>query len=202
MFITAEGTDGAGKSTQLELIKEYLKGKKAIFLREPGGTAISEKIRELILDTQNTEMSAQTEALLYAASRTQLVNEVILPALEAGTNVVCDRYIDSSVAYQGYARGLGADTVEGINRFALENCVPDLTLFFDLPPEKGILRKNSQHKLDRIEQESMDFHRKVYEGYIKLCEKYPQRIRRIGASLGVGAVFALVKKELDSLRWD
>lgn len=201
IFISAEGTDGAGKSTQLEFIKKYLEERKkdAVFLREPGGNAISEKIRNVILDTENIAMTPQTEALLYAASRIQLVNEVIVPALEEGKIVVCDRYIDSSIAYQGYGRKLTAEKIEEINGFAISKCMPDMTLFFDLPPEKGILRKKNQHDLDRMEQESLDFHNRVYEGYISLSEKYPKRIKRIDASMSVEKVWTETKKCLDEL---
>lgn len=201
IFISAEGIDGAGKSTQLEFIKKYLEERKkdALFLREPGGNAISEKIRNIILDTENSAMTPQTEALLYAASRVQLVNEVIVPALKEGKVVVCDRYIDSSIAYQGYGRNLTAEKIEEINSFAISKCMPDMTLFFDLPPEKGILRKKNQHDLDRMEQESLDFHNRVYEGYISLAKKYPERIKRIDASMSIDEVWAETEKYLDEL---
>ncbi len=201
IFISAEGTDGAGKSTQLEFIKKYLdeRKKESLFLREPGGNAISEKIRDIILDTENSAMAPQTEALLYAASRVQLVNEVIVPALKEGKIVVCDRYVDSSIAYQGYGRNLTAEKIEEINSFAISKCMPDMTLFFDLPPEKGILRKKNQHDLDRMEQESLDFHNRVYDGYVSLAEKYPKRIKRIDASMSIEEVWAEAKKYLDEL---
>lgn len=201
IFISVEGTDGAGKSTQLEFIKKYLEERKkdTVFLREPGGNAISEKIRNIILDTENSAMTPQTEALLYAASRVQLVNEVIMPALEDGKIVVCDRYIDSSIAYQGYGRNLTAEKIEEINGFAISKCMPDMTLFFDLSPEKGILRKKNQHDLDRMEQESLDFHNRVYDGYVSLAQKYPERIKRIDASMSIDEVWAEAKKYLDEL---
>ena len=202
-FITIEGTDGSGKSTQLELLKKYFAEKKtdAVFVRDPGSTQIGEKIRSLILDTQNTAMSDETEALLYAACRIQLVNEVIVPALERGTNVICDRFVDSSIAYQGFARGLGQEKIELINIFALEKCMPDLTVFFNLPPEKGMLRKNNQKELDRIEKESINFHKKVYNGYLSLLNAYPQRIHSIDASLSVEEVFNSVKNIIEAMRW-
>ncbi len=197
-FISVEGTDGSGKSTQLELIREYFKERKidALFLREPGGTAISEKIRNIILDKENDRMAAETEALLYAASRAQLVKEVISPAIEAGKNVVCDRFLDSSIAYQSYGRGLGFDMVFNINSYGVGGLMPDITLFFDLPPEKGILRKASQQSLDRLELEGDDFRRRVYKGYVELCERFPTRIKRLDASLSIEEVFESVKKEL------
>ena len=139
MFITFEGCEGVGKSTQLALLKDYLKrtGQDAVYVREPGSTVISEKIRAVVLDPENSAMTAETEALLYAAARAQLVSEVILPALAEGKTVICDRYVDSSVAYQGYARGLGVEFVTAINRFALENATPDITVFIDLRPVIG-----------------------------------------------------------------
>ncbi len=202
-FITVEGTDGSGKSTQLELLKEYFahKGTAAVFVRDPGSTSIGEKIRSVILDAQNADMSDETEALLYAACRIQLVNEVILPKLEMGVNVICDRFVDSSIAYQGFARGLGQEKIELINSFALEKCAPDLTIFFNIPPEKGILRKNSQKELDRIEKESLNFHKKVYSGYLSLLNAYPQRIRSIDASLSVDEVFNNVKNIIEAMGW-
>ena len=165
MFVTFEGCEGVGKSTQLNMLKEYLKktGQDAVYVREPGSTAISEKIRSIILDPENTEMTAQTEALLYAAARAQLVAEVILPSLAQGRTVICDRYVDSSVAYQGYARGLGTEFVRSVNAFALENAVPDVTVFIDLRPSAAF---RSVRREDRLEQEAADFHDKVYEGYI------------------------------------
>lgn len=165
MFVTFEGCEGVGKSTQLALLKDYLKktGQEAVYVREPGSTEISEKIRSIILDPENTAMTAQTETLLYAAARAQLVAEVIRPALDAGKTVICDRYVDSSVAYQGYARGLGVDFVAKINSYALENAVPDVTVFIDLRPSASF---RSVSRDDRLEREEESFHDKVYEGYI------------------------------------
>ena len=136
MFVTFEGCEGVGKSTQLNMLKDYLKstGQDAVYVREPGSTAISEKIRAIILDPANTEMTARTEALLYAAARAQLVDEVILPALAEGRTVICDRYVDSSAAYQGYARGLGIEYIRSVNSYALEKAMPDVTVFIDLRP--------------------------------------------------------------------
>lgn len=166
MFVSFEGCEGVGKSTQLKLLKDYLEstGQTAIYVREPGSTKISEQIRKVILDPQNTEMTDMTEALLYAASRAQLVREVIKPALEKGQLVVCDRYVDSSIAYQGYARGLGADTIKQINAPAMDGCIPDVTIFLDLRPSQSWRTFKIQD--DRMELESAAFHDKVYEGYI------------------------------------
>ena len=165
MFVTFEGCEGVGKSTQLNMLKEYLSatGQEAVYVREPGSTRISEKIRSAILDPANTEMTAETEALLYAAARAQLVSEVILPALSAGKTVICDRYVDSSAAYQGYARGLGIDFVRRINSYALANAMPDVTVFIDLRPSDAF---RSVRREDRLEREKAEFHDKVYEGYL------------------------------------
>lgn len=165
MFVTFEGCEGVGKSTQLNMLKEYLSatGQEAVYVREPGSTRISEKIRSVILDPANTEMTAETEALLYAAARAQLVSEVILPALSAGKTVICDRYVDSSAAYQGYARGLGIDFVRRINSYALANAMPDVTVFIDLRPSDAF---RSVRREDRLEREKAEFHDKVYEGYL------------------------------------
>lgn len=200
-FITIEGTDGSGKSTQIELLMDYLrkKGADVIFTREPGGTQISEKIREIILDVNNSEMTGITEALLYAAARSQHVEEKIIPAIEAGKIIVCDRFVDSSIAYQGAARGLGAEKIMGINEAALHGIMPDMTLFFDLSPEKGILRKKNERALDRLEKEKMDFHEKVYEGYKNLCKKYPERIKPIDADRSIDEVHSEVIEVIDGL---
>ncbi len=200
-FITVEGTDGSGKSTQIELLTRYLKdrGLDVVFTREPGGTAISEKIREIILDINNREMTGTTEALLYAAARSQHVEEKIIPAVNAGKIVICDRFVDSSVAYQGAARELGAEMIADINGFALHGIMPDMTLFFDLPPEKGILRKKNERKLDRLEAEKLDFHKRVYEGYKALCQKFPDRIRAVDADRSVEEVHGDVVCEIDRL---
>lgn len=200
-FITIEGTDGSGKSTQIELLMRYLqdKGLDVVFTREPGGTGISEKIREIILDINNKKMTGTTEALLYAAARSQHVEEKIIPAVNSGKIVICDRFVDSSIAYQGAARGLGADMIMDINSFALHGIMPDLTLFFDLSPEKGILRKKNERELDRLEAEKLEFHNKVYEGYKSLCGKYPERIQPINADQRVEDVFDNVRKAIDGL---
>ena len=183
-FITLEGCEGVGKSTQLKLLIEYLKENNIDFVctREPGGTAISEKIRGIILDKDNTEMSAECEALLYASSRAQLLQEVIIPSLEQGKLVICDRYYDSSFAYQAYARGLGVDFVKSINTFALAHGVPDLTLFLDLTPTEAFKRKGGADLNDRIEAIGLDFHNKVYNGYKQMQELEPNRIISVDCS--------------------
>lgn len=182
IFITLEGPDGSGKSTQIQYIKEYFEenGMPCVFTREPGGTAIGEKLRAIILDRDNSEMSSMTEALLYAASRAQHVEELIKPALAEGKAVVCDRFIDSSIAYQGYGRGLG-EPVRIINELAVDGCLPDVTFLMVLSPEEGKSRIGGRSQ-DRLEQEKLEFHNRVYEGYRKLAQDYPQRFVEINAS--------------------
>lgn len=179
-FVTFEGCEGSGKSTQLRLLCEYLdkNGTPYILTREPGGSSIAEQIRKIILDGKNTEMSDECEALLYAAAREQHLTEVIIPALEKGLLVLCDRYVDSSLAYQGAARGLGAEYIESINMHAMRAYPPDITVFLDIPPAAAFNRKHGADKDDRMEQQGLDFHNRVYGGYLALAEKYP-RICRI-----------------------
>lgn len=182
-LITFEGCEGSGKSTQLKLLAEKLDnlGVDYVMTREPGGSAIAEQIRAVILDGKNTAMCDECEALLYAASRVQLLKEVIVPALESGKLVICDRYVDSSLAYQGIARGLGEDFIASINAAALGKYAPDMTIFLDISPEDAFRRKNGADKDDRMEQQGMAFHKKVYQGYRLLAEKYP-RIRPVDCS--------------------
>lgn len=183
-LITFEGCEGCGKSTQVRLLKEYLEKTNQPFIdtREPGGTEISEKIRSVILDKNNTEMVDECEALLYAASRCQLLKQRILPALDEGKIVIIDRYYDSSFAYQAYARGLGYDFVAAANNFALTNAVPDLTVFFDIDPYRAFIRKGGADTADRLELAGIEFHKKVYEGYKSLIEKFPNRIISVDAT--------------------
>lgn len=188
-FISIEGPDGSGKSTQIKLIKEYLidQGYDVVETREPGGTRISEKIRDIILDTKNTEMSPVTEALLYAASRAQHVHELIKPSIEQGKIVICTRYVDSSIVYQGIGRGLGVDAVSTINNFAIQGLMPDLTLLFDVNPEKALKRKIIGGEADRLELEDIEFHKKVYKGYKEIAQKN-SRIKVIDASKSVNEI--------------
>ena len=176
-FITFEGCDGCGKSTQLKMMSEYLtqEGVAHIFTREPGGGKISEAIREILLSGKNSEMTDECEALLYAASRVQHLSDRVEPALSKGELVICDRYVDSSLAYQAYARGLGVDFITKINAFALEKYLPDVTVFIDLSPEAAFKRKKGADADDRLEQAGMAFHNKVYAGYKKLAEENPNR---------------------------
>ena len=171
MFITFEGIDGSGKSTQANFLKNQLQndGYDVILLREPGGTIISEKIRDLVLNHRASSVSSLTEALLIASSRYQLVNEIILPALKKNTIVICDRYIDSTIAYQGYGRGINISWLNEINKYSLMHANPELTYLFDLKVEDSMLRIKNKNK-DRIEQEGKDFLSKVRNGYLKLAK--------------------------------
>ena len=180
-LITFEGCDGSGKSTQLKLLSEYLtkEGIPHIFTREPGGGKISEAIREILLSGKNMEMTNECEALLYAAARVQHLNDRVEPALAKGELVICDRYVDSSLAYQAYARGLGVDFITKINAFAIEKYLPDVTVFIDLTPEAAFLRKHGADQNDRLELAGMEFHKRVYAGYDALANAEPNRIARV-----------------------
>lgn len=183
-FVTFEGCEGVGKSRQVKLLEEYLRKNNIEYYltREPGGTPLSEKIREIILDKNNATMTDECEALLYASARVQLLKEEIGPRLARGELVICDRYIDSSFAYQANGRGLGYDFIEKINCYAIQNYLPDLTLFLDLTPEQAFKRKGGVDKEDRLELSGMEFHNKVYEGYKTAKQKFPERIVEIDAS--------------------
>jgi len=185
-FITFEGPEGAGKTTIIELLKNHFQktGFEAVFTREPGGIHIAEKIREVILNKDHTNMDGRTEALLYAAARRQHLVEKVIPALKEGKTVICDRFIDSSLAYQGYARGLGIDEVYSINEFAINGCFPDLTIYFNIEPEVGLKRieANSDREKNRLDLEGLAFHRKVQEGYKEVVEKFQDRIISINAN--------------------
>ena len=183
-FITFEGCEGVGKSRQLEMLKEYLKNNQIdfYFTREPGGTGVSEQIRNIILDGKNSAMVDECEALLYAAARVQLIKEEIAPRLDDGQLVICDRYVDSSFAYQAVARGLGYDFIDSINCFATKNFMPDYTVWLDLTPEQAFKRKGGVDKNDRLELSGMEFHNNVYKGYKELSQKYPERFIVIDAS--------------------
>ncbi|NLT47278.1 MAG: dTMP kinase [Clostridiales bacterium] len=185
LFITFEGPDGAGKTTQINRLTDYLAsmGMDTVLTREPGGTQIGEKIREIILDPHHKEMAHLTEALLYASSRAQHVAEKIRPALNAGKTVICDRFMDSSIAYQGYGRKLG-ERVRIINEIAVEGLVPDLTFLLLVDPDVGKKRISNGY-LDRLELEAIHYHRDVYQGYLKLADLYPERILCIDGSRGV-----------------
>ncbi|MCR5104520.1 MAG: dTMP kinase [Eubacterium sp.] len=201
LFITMEGPDGSGKSTQIALLKEYLEGEgyEVLITREPGGTVISEAIREIILNKEYTEMSSVTEMLLYASARAQLIAELVGPAIDNGKAVISDRFVDSSLVYQGMARGLGVDTVYEVNKLAIGKYMPDVTFLLDLPAEVGISRKKDQKELDRMELESLDFHRKVAEGYRQMAEKFPERIKTIDATLPIDEICGMIKEYISVL---
>lgn len=174
-FITFEGCEGSGKSTQIRLLSNALQEKNIPHLvtREPGGGEISEEIRKIILNGRFKEMSNECEALLYAAARVQHLKDIVEPALARGELVICDRYIFSSLAYQGYGRGLSLGFLEKINEYAMRNYMPDVTLFLNIPPKSAFERKHGADENDRMEQAGAQFHQRVYEGYLKLSKKYP-----------------------------
>lgn len=179
LFITIEGNDGSGKSTVIASLKKELEKLNidVVYSREPGGSYVAEKIREVILDNDNTAMDDKTEALLYAASRRQHLCETVLPAMNAGKLVVCDRFIDSSLAYQGVARGLGIDSIYEMNQFATEGFMPHLTIYLLVDPQIGLNRKAHQKELDRLEHEKLEFHTKVYNAYLELADRFKDRVR-------------------------
>ena len=199
-FITFEGCDGCGKSTQLSRLRTYLeeKGIPHIFTREPGGGRISEGIREILLRGKNAEMSDECEALLFAASRAQHIRDRIAPAMEEGKLVICDRYVDSSFAYQAHARGLGMDFVSKINAFAMEQYLPDVTFFIDLSPEEAFARKKGADENDRMEQAGLAFHKKVYEGYLAVAKAYPERVVVVDGRQSIEAIENAVREALIS----
>lgn len=191
-FITLEGGEGAGKTTIAnELIQKLSElGIETLYTREPGGIKIAEQIREVILDRENTEMDSRTEALLYAAARRQHLVEKVKPAMDAGKIVLCDRFVDSSIVYQGYARGIGMDEVREINQFAIEGFMPDMTIFFDIKPEDGLARiaANSGREVNRLDLEGLEFHQLVYEGYKIQANLFSERIVTVDATQSIEAV--------------
>lgn len=200
MFITFEGGEGTGKSTLIEIVKKSLesKGYEVVLTREPGGTGskFCEEIRELVLDPQYSNVNPYTEALLYAASRAQHLDDVIIPALKKKQIVLCDRYLDSSLAYQAYARNLGLDYVLNINKYALDH-LPNLTLYIDVDPKIGISRIKNRTKNDRLDQEKITFHEKVRDGYLELTKLYPNRIFTLEGTLSIPELAVLMIEEID-----
>ena len=188
LFISFEGVEGSGKSSVINVVKERLEadGYKVVITREPGGVNVSEQIRNVILAVDNA-MSKETEALLYAASRVEHLYAKVLPLLAEGYVVLSDRYLDSSLAYQGYARGIGIEKVLEINMFAKEY-LPKVTYFFDVRPEVGLARIKGRGKIDRLDLEAMDFHQKVYEGYLEVCKMYPERIKTINGEREINLI--------------
>ena len=198
VFISFEGVEGSGKSTQAAKLYEYmkLKGNDVMLIREPGGTKIGEQVRTILLDPENKGMDYYTESCLYAAARAQLVNEVIKPALEAGKIIICDRFVDSSYAYQAMARGLGFEKVSSVNAPAIENAMPHVTVFIDISPEEGLARRKNTDKFDRLDQEALAFHKKVYNGYIELVEMFADRFLTISGTGNENEVFDEMKYKL------
>ena len=191
-FITFEGPDGSGKSSVASKITDLLleKGIEVVHTREPGGIDISEQIRNIILDPKNTAMDPRTEALLYAASRRQHLVEKVIPAVNEGKVVICERFLDSSLAYQGYGRRLGFDDVLSINNFAIENTYPDLTIYLDVDEAVGLKRLSNRSFKDRLDQESIDFHHRVSQGYQEVLKRFKDRIKIVDASKELDEVIA------------
>lgn len=212
LFISFEGNDGSGKTTQIRLLSQWFEaaGREVLQFREPGGTPVGEKIRGLVLDNDNRGMEPVTEMLLYAASRAQLVHAVVRPAVARGAIVILDRFVDSSYAYQGFGRQLGLDTVRSANAPAIAGLMPHLTFFLDLDADTSMARRNASGlEADRLENESMAFHRRAHDGYLTLCREEPDRIRRIPVMDGErqrppaevsDEILSHVRKLLD--RWD
>lgn len=198
-FISFEGGEGSGKTTLIEMLANELNllGYDIVKTREPGGSKIAEEIRNVILNIDNVNMDYMTEALLLAASRRQHLTEVIIPALNEDKIVICDRYVDSSLAYQGYARGLGIKEVYEINKYATEGILPDLTIYIDIDPSVGLSRIKSNHrKVDRLDLEAMTFHKKVREGYLELAEMFKDRFRVIDGDRKPTEIYEDIKKEV------
>lgn len=204
LFITFEGCEGSGKTTVSKYLYNRLKdeGYDVIYSREPGGVDIAEQIRAVILNVNNTAMDPRTEALLYAASRRQHLAEVVLPALNEGKIVLCDRFVDSSLVYQGYARGIGIDKVWELNQFAIDDCMPDMTLYYDVDVEIGLARVRSRGELNRLDSENVEFHKSVRRAYQLIAEKYPERIVTVDSNQCLKTVeeesYRLLKNRIDA----
>lgn len=198
-FITFEGSEGSGKSTQAALVLDYLKSRQlpVMLLREPGGVKISEAIRKLLLDVGNTDMSNECETLLYMAARAQMVKEVLRPQLASSQVILCDRFLDSTIAYQGYGNGVDVKAIEQLGKFVAKGLTPDLTILFDIEPKEGLARTNI--KKDRIELRSLDYHNRVREGYLALSRKHPKRIKVIKVDAGKDEIFKRIKAHIDAL---
>jgi dTMP kinase len=203
IFITIEGIDGVGKTTQLKLLKEWFEGRKmkVLFTREPGGTAVGEKIREFLLDREYEGLTPWAEVLLYAASRAQLLEEVIRPALNSGEMVICDRFLDSTIAYQGFGRGIPLAYIRKVNNQLLGGIIPHLTLLLDLGPNMGRARRENEGErpLDRLEGENVTFYHRVREGYLQLAQREPERIKLIDATASIETVRGQVIGEIEKL---
>jgi dTMP kinase len=198
-FITFEGSEGCGKSTQSKFLVDHLtaQGFPVKLLREPGGVVISEKVREILLDRKNTQMNKECETLLYMAARAQLVEEVLIPELSQGTILVCDRFLDSTVAYQGYGCGVSVDTIKAMGLFATKGIVPDLTFFLDLPTEEGLRRRGTER--DRIELRSMEYHERVRAGYHQIAQSEPERVVVIDGRRSKEENFMTIRTHVEKL---
>ncbi len=200
LFIVLEGPDGSGKSSIAEFMAEYLKekGHEIEFSREPGGTKIGEKIRDIILDVENEEMSSEAEALLYAASRAQHVSEKIKPTIDSGKDLICERFYYSSLVYQGIGRKLGVDVVKSFNEFAIQGVYPDLVIFLDIEPGKALRRKKDKTEWDRLEKEKISFHEEVYQGYKEIIKISPE-IEVVNADRSRREIYRDVKKLINNI---
>lgn len=203
-LIVFEGPDGSGKTTILKKVNEKLtdEGYKLKLVREPGGTDISEKIREIIIDNDNVNMAAKTESLLFAASRAQLVEEKLRPALENGEIILCDRFVLSSLLYQGVGRGLGIDEVKAINDFAIGDVKPNLTIFFNIDYKTALVRKRANFSADRLENEDFDFHKRIFDAYINIVDRYKDDIKQVDATRSIEEVSTDVLKLIKDLLED
>ena len=201
LFISFEGIDGCGKSTQADLLRSYLesKGEQVELLREPGGTALSEQIREILLNPNNDKMDPSTESILLSASRAQLTREIIIPALERGNVVICDRYADSTLAYQGYGRGINLEWLEKLNAFATAGLKPDITLLVDLPVDEALNRMQSK-SFDRIEMEGIEFLDKVRSGYLELTDRFSKRYFMIDGMETIEEMSKKIIKKIEEIR--
>lgn len=199
LMITFEGLEGSGKSTQIDRTCEYLKKNKheVLFLREPGGVPVSEKIRDILLDVKNDDMTHECEMLLYMAARAQLVRQTIIPALEEGKIVICDRFLDSTLAYQGYGHDMDVEFIKDLGDFVTDELKPELTIIFDIDPAQGLERINREK--DRIETRALDYHARVREGYHDIARHNPKRVKVIDSDRSIDDVFEAVKQYLDDL---
>jgi len=204
LFITFEGPEGSGKTTQMELLRDYLeeKGYSVLATREPGGTSIGDQIRAILLDPRNTEILPASEALLFSAARAQIVHQVIRPYLQQGGIVLCDRYADSTLVYQGYGHGLDLEMLHTITALATGGLKPDLTIYLDIDVEEGLRRKLAAHEAERTEwnrldQQELDFHRRVREGYLEMAAKEPERWLVIDATQSVEAIQAAIRGKVE-----
>lgn len=201
LLITFEGIDGSGKTTQITKINEYLKslGYKTIFTREPGGTLISEEIRKIILNNDFRQMSSTTELLLYCAARAQLIQELILPSISEGKIILCDRFIDSTIVYQGYGRGIDIKALNYLNELVLNGVKPNKTFLISITPEESRRRLKRVLCKDRIENEEDDFYSKLYQGYNELHQTYPDRIIKINGDMEINEIYLVIKNEIDKI---